>query len=159
MRLSCKLFGLICEPQWPQTGHTHHFDSPVLLDVISHVTWFSGPFWPLNRLKLEEIHLVWEGSGRRSQIFHVGVLSWIQYVYTILSTSDFVLSDYYVVTQPTATMNQFFHKSVGSLYSEQVCLPFLCLILFKSINLIHRKQNHSLQKIPELPCSLQHYSQ
>ena len=39
----------------------------VLLDGVSLVTWFNGPFWPLNWLKLEEVHLVWEESGRRKK--------------------------------------------------------------------------------------------
>lgn len=138
MRLSCKVFGLICEILWPQKGITHLPNESIFLDVVSHVTGFTGHFWPLNWLKLEEVHLVWEGSGRRSQAFYVGVLSWIQNVYTILSTSVFVLSDYYVVTQPTATMNHFFLTNLwGTIVgSEQVWLPFLCVVLFKSVSLI-----------------------
>lgn len=73
----------------------------------------------------------------------MGVLSRIQNVYTILSTSVFILSDYYIVTQPTATMNQFFHNLVGShgIVNRSGFL-FLRVVLFKSVSLSHRKHNY-----------------
>lgn len=151
MRLSCKVFGLICETLWPQKGLTHLPQGPVLLDVVSHVTGSGGHFWPLNWLK----HLLWEGSGRRSQAFYMGVLSWIQKclchsVYFCFCSQWLLHGDTAHCYHEPLLFTNLWGTIVGS---EQVWLPFLWVVLFKSVNLIQRKQNHYLEEISILPCS------
>lgn len=123
------------------------YDSSVLLDVISHVTWFSGPFWPLNRLTGEKSISCGEGSERRSQIFHVDVLSWIQYVYTICLLcfcSQWLLCSGH---SPLLPWTSFFTSLWGACIVDRSAFHFSVWFYSKVFNLIHRKQNHSLQKI------------
>ena len=98
----------------------------------------------------------WSETGHELVIAEAG--RWVHH--TILSTSVFILSDYYIVTQPTATMNQFFQNLVGSHgVVNRSGFPFFRVILFKSVSLIQKKQIYYLEEISILPCSLQYCSQ
>lgn len=95
-----------------------------------------GSFLPMDQPKLEEACLVWEGSERLSQGFHVGVLSWTQNVCAMLSTSGFVLSDHFIVTIHCYHELVFFSSPITLWWTMGTLARFISIwFLFKSISL------------------------